>query len=142
MNYFAHIQAEVLGTNNLTNVYRGKVAEHIVGQELLAIKFNVLSQLNFWVREKVQSEAEVDFIHPYHGKLIPVEVKSGATGRLRSLHQFMDMAEHNMAIRFYSGNVQLNEVKTMNNKSYYLLSLPYFLASQIEKYLDWLETQI
>jgi predicted AAA+ superfamily ATPase len=82
MNYFAQIQTEVLGTNNLTNVYQGKVAEHIVGQEFLAVKFNVLSQLNFWVREKVQSEAEVDFIHPY------------------------------------------------------------FLASQIEKYLDWMETQI
>ncbi len=142
MNYFAQIQTEVLGTNNLTNVYRGKVAEHIVGQEFLAVKFNVLSQLNFWVREKVQSEAEVDFIYPYHGKLIPVEVKSGATGRLRSLHQFMDMAEHNMAIRFYSGNVQLDKIKTINNKFYNLLSLPYFLASQIERYLDWMETQI
>ena len=142
MNYFAQIQTEVLGTNNLTNVYRGKVAEHIVGQEFLAVKFNVLSQLNFWVREKIQSEAEVDFIYPYHGKLIPVEIKSGATGRLRSLHQFMDMAEHNMAIRFYSGNVQLDKVKTINNKFYNLLSLPYFLASQIEKYLDWMESQI
>ncbi len=142
MNYFAQIQTEVLGTNNITDIYRGKVAEHIVGQELLAWKYNVLSQLNFWVREKVQSEAEVDFIYPYHGKLIPLEVKSGATGRLRSLHQYMDMAEHKIAIRYYSGNIQLDEVKTMNDKSYYLLSLPYFLVSQIEKYLDWMANSL
>ena len=142
MNYFASIQSEVLGSNNLTNIYQGKVAEHIVGQEFLASKFNILSSLNFWVREKIQSEAEVDFVHLYNGKLIPIEVKSGASGRLRSLHQYMDIANHNLAVRYYSGNIQLDAVKTLSNKSYYLLSLPYFLASQIDEYLNWMETQI
>ena len=37
------------------------------------------------------------------GKIIPVEVESGDTGRLRSLHLFMDTAPHAMAVRLYAG---------------------------------------
>ncbi|MHB1178654.1 MAG: hypothetical protein ACYCZO_10020 [Daejeonella sp.] len=44
----------------------------------------------------------MDYIWPFDGKLIPIEVKSGTEGKLKSLHLFMDMAPHPMAIRFYA----------------------------------------
>ena len=50
MNYFVGIQKDIIGSSNLEGVYRGKVIEHIVGQELLASKFNVLHHLQFWTR--------------------------------------------------------------------------------------------
>ena len=137
MNHFAGLQKEIIGTRDLDNVYQGKIAEHIVGQELLAARFNVLNNLHLWVRQKSDATAEVDFVIPYDGLIIPVEVKSGTSGRLRSLHLFMDAAPHNLAVRLYSGNVKVDRVTSLTGKEYLLLNLPYYLAANIERYLDW-----
>jgi hypothetical protein len=142
LNYSVGIQKDILGTEDLSAVYHGTMIEHIVGQELLAKQYNALHEINFWVREKPTSVAEVDYLYQYGSKLIPVEVKSGAEGALRSLHQFMDLAPHNMAIRFYAGGISISEIKTQEGKLYYLLNLPYFLVSQIDGYLEWFEKEI
>jgi predicted AAA+ superfamily ATPase len=142
LNYFAGIQKEVLGTIDLNKVYQGNLIEHLVGQELLATQFNALSSLNFWVREKQTSTAEVDYIWQFDGKLIPVEVKSGTEGKLKSLHLFMDLAPHPMAIRYYAGEISITKASTPCGKTYHLLNLPYYLVSQTNQYLQWLETQI
>jgi predicted AAA+ superfamily ATPase len=129
-----------LGASDLQSVYQGRIAEHIVGQEILASRFNALHQLSFWIREKKESSAEVDYVIPYEDMLIPVEVKSGATGKLRSLHLFMDQVSHTWAIRIYPGPIKRDVVETAKGKRYSLLSLPYYLASQLEKYAAWLIT--
>jgi len=142
MNYFVGIQKEILNTDDLNSIHQGLMIEHLTGQELLATKFNALSTLNFWVREKNSSTAEVDYIYQYENKLIPIEVKSGATGKLKSLHVFMDMASHNMAVRIYAGKLEISKIKTSASKEYFLLNLPHFLISQIDKYLEWFEDEI
>ncbi len=142
LNYFVGIQKEIIGTEDLDAVYGGTMIEHIVGQELLASQYSALHGLNFWTREKKSSVAEVDYIYQYEGKLIPLEVKSGADGRLRSLHLFMEEAPHNMAIRFYAGEQHISVLTTPGQKTFYLLNLPYFLVSQVEKYLPWFEEEI
>ena len=73
---------------------------------------------------------------------MPIEVKSGAQGHLKSLHVFIDNSPIRFAIRFYAGTFQLYRLKTSNGKLFYLLNLPYFLASQVEKYIDWLSGEI
>lgn len=142
LNHFAGIQKDILGTHDLSSIYKGTVIEHLTGQELLANQYNFLSELFFWVKEKKTSTAEVDFVIPYEGKVIPIEVKSGNTGTLKSMHQFMEVAPHNMAIRFYAGPVSISEVTTPENKHFYLLNLPYYLVSQIKSYLAWFEDEI
>ena len=137
MNHLAGIQKEIIGTPDLDLVYKGKVAEHIVGQELLAIQYNVLSELHFWTREKKDATAEVDYVYIYDGSIIPIEVKSGATGRLRSLHAFMEHSPQQLAVRFYGGKLSINTLDTPSGKVYHLLNLPYYLTGQIEKYLAW-----
>lgn len=141
LNYFVGLQQEILGTADLNSVYQGTVIEHIVGQELLARQYSALHGLAFWVREKKGSVAEVDYLFRYKEKLIPVEVKSGPTGALRSLATFMDMAPHNLAVRFYSGRVQRSTFITPGGKTVELLDLPYYLVSQIERYLEWSEKE-
>ena len=101
-----------------------------------------LSSLNFWVREKKDSSAEVDYLFSFDGKLIPIEVKSGTEGKLKSLHIFMDMAPHTMAVRFYAGEMSITEATTITGKKYKLLNLPYYLVSQLENYLNWFQKQI
>jgi hypothetical protein len=97
----------------------------------------VICSFQIWVREKKTSNAEVDYVFPFEGKLIPVEVKSGKEGTLKSLHLFMDEASHQFAVRFYSGELKITEAQTTSGKIYQLLNLPYYLGTQLEKYLNW-----
>lgn len=137
LNYFVGLQKEIIGTNDLNSIYQGTLIEHLIGQELLAFQFTALSKLQFWVREKKESTAEVDFLFQYDGLIIPIEVKSGASGSLRSLHIYMDLAPHDIAIRFYAGVLQITDAITPNGKNYHIINLPYFLGSQIEHYIAW-----
>ena len=137
LNYFVGIQKEIIGTNDLNSIYQGTLIEHLIGQELLAFQYNALSALHFWVREKKESTAEVDYLFQYEGMIIPIEVKSGATGTLKSLHSYMDIAPHNFAIRFYAGALNITNAITQKGKHYQILNLPYYLSSQIEAYIAW-----
>ncbi len=142
VNYYAGIQKELFQSDDISQLYEGRIAEHIIGQELMALNSSSLHRMNFWVREKKQSNAEVDYVIAHNDKLIPIEVKSGSTGRLRSLHQYIDLAVHDYAVRFYSGKVQIDNIQTINKKPFYLLNLPYFLVGELERYLDWFMRQI
>lgn len=135
LNYFAHLQKDVFGTDDLNNVYKGHIAEHIVGQELIAAQTSIISCPLFWVSEKKDSVAEVDFLTLVNGEMVPVEVKSGATGRLRSLHLFMDLYPGNKAVRLYAGEPRRDIVQTPKGKDYTLLSLPYYLAGRLSDYV-------
>jgi len=137
LNYFVGIQKEIIGTDDLNKIYQGTLIEHLVGQELLSFQYNALSALQFWVREKKESTAEVDYLFQYDGLIIPIEVKSGKEGTLKSLHSYMDIAPHKFAIRFYAGALNITDAITQNGKQYKILNLPYYLGSQIEKYIDW-----
>jgi hypothetical protein len=106
---------------------------------LLAGQFSMLTSLNFWVRKKPASTAEIDYVYLFESQLIPIEVKSGKDGTLRSLHQFMDEAPHKLAVRFYAGKLQITTANTSAGNSYHLLNLPYYLASQTEKYIGLLK---
>jgi predicted AAA+ superfamily ATPase len=142
LNHFVGIQKEILGSDDLSKIYQGTMIEHLTGQELLANQYNALSELFFWVKEKKESTAEVDFLISFEGKIIPIETKSGKTGTLKSLHLFMEAAPHNLAVRFYAGDINITEVKTPQNKTFFLLNLPYYLVSQINAYLIWFQEQI
>lgn len=136
LNYFSGLQVQILGTNDLNSIYQGRIVEHIVGQELIANQDDILHPIKFWIRDKKESSAEVDFLFPYNGRMIPVEVKSGATGKLRSLHLYMDLSEESLAIRLCAGECRIDLVETASGKTYQLHSLPYYLAGNIKKYLD------
>src|SRR5690606_17782266 len=90
VNYTLNIQASMLGMDDLSEAYRGKIIPHIIYQELISIQ-NIKDEApHFWVREKKQAQAEVDILLQAQQQLIPVEIKSGSTGSLRSLHQYID----------------------------------------------------
>jgi uncharacterized protein len=132
VNYISNTQIDIISTQNIEDVYRGRIAEHIVGQELLAYDYSVLSELHFWTRDKHGSDAEVDYLYLYNGLVIPIEVKSGAGGRLRSLHQFIDAAPHAFGVRIYSGNYLVQTEKTLSGKEFTLINLPFYMLSRIE----------
>jgi len=76
------VQVEFAKTD-LLSIYQGALAEQFVGQELVAAG---QSELYYWAREARSSNAEVDYLIAPDGKIHPIEVKSGASGKLKSLH--------------------------------------------------------
>lgn len=73
--------------NDLLNIYRGAMAEQFVGQEMAVSQ---KGELYYWDRQAKSSSAEVDYLAVVKGHIHPVEVKSGSSGRLKSLHLFLD----------------------------------------------------
>lgn len=136
VNYFAGIQTDLFLSNDIMGTYHGKIAELITGQELFVLHSEPLFKLHFWVREKSQSTAEVDFIHAYKNFLIPIEVKSGSTGHMKSLQQYINESPHDFGIRVYSGKFQLNNLTTLSGKPFRLLNLPFYLINRIDHYID------
>jgi hypothetical protein len=90
---------------------------------------------SFWVREKTQSSAEVDLIIKYKNLLMPIEIKSGSTGSLKSLHQFIDASPHHYAVRIYGGKFKVENATTPAGKQYILMNLPYYLGTKIHEYI-------
>lgn len=137
VNYRAGLQTGFLSVTDLGALYRGRLAEHVVGQEMLAADRRTHAKPRFWVRQKAGATAEVDYLHQYRDRLVPVEVKSGSSGALRSLHQFMQRADHDLAVRLWDGDIDLHAAKTPEGRRFRLLNLPYFLVHQLDAYLDW-----
>lgn len=139
VNFSAGIQVEYLSNPSLADVWRGHAAEQIVGQELWEVlDRNYISAQNYWLRDKRGSNAEVDFILPYDGKIIPIEVKSGINSHLRSLQSFTgNVGATDIAIRIWGGKFSVDEVKNVINDSWFrLVNIPFYCIGQLDKIIS------
>jgi len=136
VNYFAGFQKELFSSEDISDVCKGKVAEHIVGQELIALSLKVNAKRAYWVRDVRNSQAEVDFVSNYNGILIPIEVKSGHNAKLKSLHKFMESATSTFAIRFWNQAFTIDTITLPSSKTYTLYNIPYYYACVLDKLLE------
>ena len=88
----------------------------------LASQSDVLHKPTLWIREKKQANAEVDFLIVKDGNVVPIEVKSGATGSLRSLHSYIDEGGLEVALRLYSGKKGMSPTKMAPVMEFFLLT--------------------
>jgi predicted AAA+ superfamily ATPase len=128
VNYVAKNQLELFGTKDISESWKGEIAEHIVGQELIAAEESVLEQRNFWVRNAKNSQAEIDFVIKINTQLLPVEVKSGHNSKMKSMHLFMEESKGDLAIRFWNNPLAKDIVELPSGKKYTLLSIPFYYA--------------
>ncbi len=111
----------------------GRVAESVVGIQLLAGQPHRTRELFFWARESSSgSAAEVDFLLPTSKGVLPIEVKAGSAGSLKSMHQFLAASKGTQAIRL-SSNAGCMEQHKVNlpqggQIDYTLRNLPLYLA--------------
>lgn len=138
LNHTTGIQEPFLGIRDLSGLHQGRILEQVVGQELLAMEGPLHKKPLFWVREKSPANAEVDYVVSHNGCFFPVEVKSGPIGRLRSLHEFVERTGLRTAFRVHASPVRIEKVRTPRKTEFTLVNLPYFLASQIPRYIDYL----
>jgi predicted AAA+ superfamily ATPase len=95
------ISKETYLSDNLLAVYKGLVAEQFVGQQLQSLKKPYEEPLlYYWQREARGSTAEVDYLWQSGERILPVEVKAGKTGTLKSLRLFLMEKEAPFGIRF------------------------------------------
>ena len=119
-------------------VGRGAIAEQFVGQHLLYGRApSVDPDLYFWAREKKGTSSEVDYVVSVGPCVVPVEVKAGATGRLKSLHVFLEQKGRTLGVRLNSEPPSLLHERTAVPGSppidYQLLSLPLYLVGQLRR---------
>jgi predicted AAA+ superfamily ATPase len=136
VNYSVGLQKELFGMKDISDVWRGLVAEHIVGQELLSAEKRFSYKRSFWVRDAAGSSAEVDYVIQLSDKVIPIEVKSGNNSKLKSLHQFMEKAPHRTAVRFWTNPASVDIVTTPEGKEFTLHNLPFYYASKIAELVE------
>lgn len=130
--------ADLARARDLTTVNSGAVAEQFIGQHLLFSEEPFRTpELHFWVREARNSAAEVDYVLAEGPRVIPVEVKAGSTGTLKSLHAFVSEKRSPLAVRFNSDMPSLMEAGTtlssLPRRRFRLLSLPLYMVGEVRR---------
>jgi len=127
--------------NEVTLINSGGIAEQVVGQILRTLDPSYREPaLYYWLREEKGSSAEIDYVIQHGNKVIPIEVKAGSTGSLKSLHVYMSLKKLPLAIRINSDQPYITAVEVKDRGDaeikYSLLSIPFYLVGQIHRLLD------
>lgn len=130
------LSAFLLGMKSVVNLsdwnssFKGALFDQIVGQHLLYLNDPYIKpELCMWAREKAQSSAEIDYLFEQAGTIVPIEVKSGSTGHLRSMHLFLDEKKLAKGVRF---NLERPSVFEGSSQ---IISLPIYFVEQLKRLL-------
>jgi hypothetical protein len=112
-NGMAEISSEILTSNVTDLVNKGSVTEMVAGLELLKYQRPTLRHdLYYWQNLARGAQAEVDYVLATTQGVMPLEVKSGTAGKMKSLYQFLVDKHLSMGIRSSLENFgQLEKVK-------------------------------
>ena len=130
VNFKNNIQSSYLHLKDLNSLYRGKIAEQLVGQSLRAHSEHRTDPIYYWAKEKPLGAAEIDFCVSRQGRLVGIEVKSGESNRLKSLVSFAAAADLACLMRVWSGALKKETVSSAG-KTYPLLSVPFYLVDRM-----------
>jgi len=120
------LEAELTMNTDIMCINQGSVSEQYIGQQLLA-EMDCIEEkcIHFWIREARNSQAEVDYLISLNHHVYAVEVKSGKTGRLKSLRIFLDEHPNTpFGIRF-----SLHELSFHDQ----ILSIPLYMANHFKR---------
>jgi predicted AAA+ superfamily ATPase len=116
---------ELLFQQDLILINDGALAEQFVGQELLAyLQKSEINGLYAWKREEKSSSAEVDFLVAIDSHIVPIEVKRGSTGSLKSLKMFLSERKLPLGVRISESPLSLHQD---------VLSLPFYLIEELPR---------
>ena len=125
MKRAANLDLEMLLTTDPILLNRGAIAEQFVGQELIAYQDPYAQPtLYYWSREQRGSSAEVDYLINIDNNIVPIEVKAGKTGNLKSLKIIMQEKNLPFGIR-----VSAKELSLQDN----IVSIPFYMISEIPR---------
>ena len=122
-------------------INEGKLAEQFIAQHLAFMGTRMRRPgLSYWLREGRTANAEVDFILQLARSIVPVEVKAGRSGSLKSLLQFVSERHTPVAVRFDLNppsfqrvNHSLRQADQSARVEFDLLSLPLYMIQQLPR---------
>ncbi|MCG2711026.1 MAG: ATP-binding protein [Candidatus Omnitrophica bacterium] len=92
--------ADILVAEDIDMINKGAIAEVFVGNEFIKSMDNrIRGQLFYWHNERKGTSSEVDYLIQRENKIIPVEVKSGKTGKMKSMRVFLEQHKSEYGIR-------------------------------------------
>src|SRR5665648_305360 len=120
------IYADTAKEKDLTAIFKGAVAEQFAGQELISHQ-NPFTKptLYYWGRQAKNSTAEIDYLIELDAQIVPIEIKSGSTGRMKSLHLFIENYHTTRAFK-------ISQAPFLAGKP--IISLPFYA---IESYFNY-----
>lgn len=128
VNSANRLDLQTIWDSDLLQINSGSLAEQFVGQELLAYADPHLStELFYWERDKKGSMAEVDYIVQAGTFIIPIEVKAGTTGSLRSMTQFLEEKKQPFGVRISQHSLSFHDG---------VLTIPLYLISQLHRLIQ------
>ncbi|MCH1429127.1 MAG: AAA family ATPase [Chlamydiales bacterium] len=127
--------------SELIMINNGGMAEQFVGQQLRTLSPPYENpSVFYWQRTAKEASAEIDYVIQHKDQIIPLEVKAGKTGTLKSLHQFMELKGRKIAVRINSDYPSCTQAKIKTASSSYIkysfLSLPFYLLGQLHRLID------
>lgn len=123
---------------DLAPTVRGQIAEQLAAQTLRAPDpaSGREASLHYWQRMGGRM-GEIDLLCQFGTRIVPLELKAGAAGSMKSLHQFMHDKHLELAVRADANppSLQAIDVKTTQGDSarYRLLNLPGFLLFRVQE---------
>lgn len=127
--------SDLMTNNNLMLINQGALAEQFVGQELLSLQ-NPYEEAEayFWTRDKRGSQAEVDYVINLNSHIVPIEVKAGAKGKLKSLKQFLLEKQSNSHTYDSKIAIQISQQPLYFYDN--IISLPLYMISELPRVFD------
>lgn len=126
----------------------GVLAEQFIAQHL-AYRDQGLEAPNliYWLRENKSANAEVDFVISSGTTIVPLEIKSGKSGTMKSLQQFVLDKQSSLACRFDLNPAAIQSISHKTGQSqkieqvdYQMLSLPLYLVEKLSVILEAIST--
>ncbi len=130
INHQIGIRGDFLEMKDLNNLYKGRISEQIVGQNILAQFMQCPLDIFYWAKEKEKGRAEVDYCLSHNNQIVGIEVKSGVTRNMKSLLSFGGVVKNAKLIRIYGGPRSREKVKYAG-KSLFLESIPFYLITRM-----------
>jgi predicted AAA+ superfamily ATPase len=111
-------------------INKGELVEAFVGQEILAYSDPIAKEsLFYWHRENRSSQAEVDFLVQINNNIVPIEVKAGASKRIKSMQLFFDShVNSSYGLRFSTDNYGVYQ--KIRSYPLYAVLQPFFAVSE------------
>ena len=92
--------ADILVADDIDMINKGGIAEVFVGNEFVkSMDSRIREQLFYWHNEGRGTSAEVDYVIQRNSSILPIEVKSGKTGKMKSMRVFLKKHHSNYGIR-------------------------------------------
>jgi len=132
------LTSQILTASAADLVNKGSVAEMLAGLELLHyLSPNLHHELFYWMRQAKNATAEVDYVLPHNMQVLPLEVKAGVQGGMKSLWDFMGDKKLTQAVRCSLENFgQFDHVEAKaENAIRHVTIVPLYAISQLQKQL-------